>query len=602
MLIHSFSRTGAILIAFVLSVVITACDNLSDDSTVSFSGTDITMPLPVQLAGVPDPSQYSIVLTLTDVQTNEKQSFPLSFTQDNTSTGGGSIVYKGTLKTEFLKQDKFYKISVLFNYPYNGKTLKIVDTDPLNKSFQLTDTDANGLPTGNFTFTDQDFADRIIYPDSDLDGYTNLQEIDASLGIAATDPFNSYSFSNAPVINAPKNQAIIVCPKLDEPTLALLEKPTNQGGHDWTDRITSHAPWDCSYDGSNDFIYLHSGATINPYQFLMDFDNDFAGTLNMVHGGTEIQTYNVDGYTSRFIHPGVGADGLGYFNVLQYPCSSVVASITDCTGIPSAKTYYESATYDGEHTAHLPFFLRLDSNVNEIEGTNEIKVSWNRLVGNIDDGTNYDITYYVYRSTNRAELNAPTDANLLTYGFNTIFEHSLKDGQNILTYHDNNIKGGVLYYYMIGVVVRMSGQSNTLLNLYTVPAGMSTTAGIGNIYQVGFTPGNPSSFFGDLDIVEDGVSLTHTAKLKQPVAYDTKLHIYYRMGVVNNLTADKIQRDMWKSACDNDTANCTHKILDGTSNYSIDLTFTQPTWVLFEKYDRIGRFAGFQVREIGHAQ
>ena len=614
-LIQRLSNYRASLL-FVLGIALVAC--APQDDTPSIVDNSVDIPIPLTFASVDNPLLLKVSAFVKEDQANAAETeIPMRI-----NVVGNDVTAEGD--TSMFVANKTYRLRMEISYPYNGKTVRLINTP--SKLFSTIE-GANGSVIGNVTFANTDFNDRSYYPDDDLDGYTNMFEIDRQRGTGKTDPFDAFDYPGQSVlINAPRKLSVVVCPLLNSQTIGQLKQDHG---------IANYAISDyryCSNDAKNNFSVIDSGDVnaTDKLQLVMASDIDFFA-IPMAHPQF-IPFTGLPNYTRIYTHGSlVDGNSSAYYNSLDtncvfsagnYSCSHIKAALANANNAhqPVAPVFFISEhTRSPEQTEFLPTWLRLESNVNESQGTSNITISWEDLYTD----TNRDITYELLRSTEIAtkqidswsansstpgaqqvtgyELVSPivlasstVDANSTVYNLS-----SDAGGHGTITYVDANPAGGVLYYYALHVTT-----ADSLHNVYSEPVGISTYAGLPHIegderssVLIGDVngadvpdPQNPGSFLG--------VKLS----LNAPVAYGVNLDIYYIKG--DNTTLTAANKDDFISQClnpPNPTSvfnNCVHMTATGGS-YDVQVPAGDlPAAALVVKIDRYGRSAGFQIRSL----
>jgi len=509
-------------------------------------------------------------------------------------------------KTYDLRLEIFYKYSDV-----NGSYLLNILNTP-SKTF-TTVSIGGDLYEGRVDFSAADFVDRKLFPDDDLDGYTNLDEIDSKRGNLKTDPRDSFDFpDNNKIIKSPHRMAVIVCPRLNNNTIGLI---ANKYNYPTLDERS------CSKNNSFDFTILHSSGSNSNLSMLMASDLTFT-SIPMMHIPSQFSSASAP-FLSRMSH-GILDEGASFYNLFDSNCSGAHV----CDNINGAQPalvlsqpaspifFVNTPARSPDQTAYLPTWMRLDDDVDEKTHTNRIVVSWERIYNDqagdmkMELKRAYKLTDVTLNQWSPDSPN-PTGVQIAGKGLDSPVTVAVGTINNIsqaqfqlktdslgfdrLEFVDDNIKGGVVYYYTLTVTT-----SNNI-TATSAPVGIATHAAIPFIDEF---PAN--NFRGDVvvnDIPNGQGGYNEEFSLEQPVAYGTQLDLYYIPNDDAILTA--ANKETFKVGCDPNGSypNCVHVSIT-SEPYAVvvqgDPAKTTPTRVLIEKSDRYGRYAGFQIRQVVH--
>jgi len=594
-------RFGLLLLVLFMLAFLSACEQPVDDEP-NIVNDKMSFALPIQINSVEKPQNLTVFAYIKESASNGAETkIPLIST-----VNGGQVTASGT--TNIITANKSYDLRLeIF---YTDQTQALFDLNILNspsKNFTTTSLGGN-LVEGRVNFTNNDFADRNLYPDDDLDGYSNLDEINIARGDGRTNPHNSFDFpNNNTIINSPKNISIVVCPRLNTNTLAQITNKYNYPNLDYRD---------CSKDNSVDFTVMHSADQATDLTMLMALDLNFS-SIPMTHKTSQFSTGAPTPYTLQYKH-GVLPEGSSYFNTFDTNCIGAVCDNIANTrpslnlATPVAPMFFISTpARSPDQTKFLPTWIRLEPAVDEVNHTSYIKISWERIYN--DDAGNYKMelkrSYQLADVANQNQWSPSSDTAVGSFtgktlqspetiatGFKNDSIFNLEsDSSNFesLSFTDTNVKGGVIYYYQL---VTTEPSNNVVSS--TSPIGVSNYAAIPYIDEFPANNYRGDVTLSDIDNGQGGIDVK--ISLNAPVAYGTQLDIYYIPG--DNTTLASVNKDTFKTECGaNGTyPTCVHRPV---TNNPYELTITSsdtPTRVLVEKTDRFGRFAGYQIHEIVH--
>jgi len=605
-MIHTFrirqqSRQNFGLPLFLsLLTLLVACEQPEDQATIE--NDKMNMGLPITISSVDTINKLTAYAYIRDVNsTNAETKIQLSIEP----TGSGDLRATGTSFQLTNGNTYSFRFDVKYDFYSNNQYDLVILSTPTTTFTATLDGDTI---KGNPQYDPTIFGDRSIFPDSDSDGYTNLDEIDASRGDSKTDPFNTFDFPNNNfVIKSPRRLSMVVCPKLDAATFATI---TNRTYPTLDFRACANTA------DATEFTVMHSAGD-QTMAMIMSRVPNFA-TTNMVH--TNFSPSQVP-FANQYKHSALG--GLSYYNLLDSDCTSAINTSPVCKNIitpqpgdgdrlalPVSPIFFVSAPsreLDINATKYLPSWMRLDDIVDETSGKSYIKVSWEKMYS---DSATTPLRMKLWRSTaisitpvagssdniQQVSRQLIADGNILSSTY-TVNSDSM--GFETVEYDDFDVKGGVIYYYSLVTVIDAVNNITTA----TSPIGIATHAAIPFIDEF---PKN--NFRGDVvteDRFDTNTGLTHEIlKLAQPVAYGTVFEAYYFPNDIAIRT-----RDQYHSACAS-PVNTTCKYLKADSSYEFALydenitgvgnAITGPTNVLIEKKDRYGRYAGYQIRRISN--
>lgn len=609
---------------FILGILpwLSACEQETQKPNVI--GDSMTFPLPMQISSVDNTQNLITWIYISEVGS----SAPEVKVQLETHARAGSPTVTANGFTTAFESGKDYTLQLEVDYdrsldPQVQDIVKLFRSGDIPITIQ---TGPDGKLKGSADLTAGDLAKHGLFYDDDLDGYANLQEIDSSLGSVKTDIHDSFKYpGRVKSITSPHNFSFVVCPQLNAAAMTALSPP----GYASTDYRG------CSNDGIND-IWIFDSAPAN-YDIIMATDFGFNNiTMGHVHGFIQPFSPPFPGWSSARIykHPGMANDNATFWGLLdtncapvantspqQWACDNVKWAQPAATNLNQAVApmwFVSEYTRSEEQTTYLPTWTKLDSNVDEQNGSSDITISWEDLYFD----TAHDTEYTLYRSnsiepvqidnydTNGNVLGQVSGRQLVALDTTALVPAKAKkandpifnlkvdsSGQGVLTYVDKNLLGGVVYFYVIETTYKDA--NNVVHTNKTSPIGISTFAA--TRYIEGITPDpdpvnltHPAS--GNIRVTE--VSGGSEVSLASPVAYGTSFTYYYIPNNNTTLLASLNDLATFKSNCVQqiapDYVGC--KTATNPPNYTFTvLSSEMHTDVLMEKVDRYGRYAGHEI-------